>query len=132
MEVNNSTNNTQKVSDISKLSLFGTLSGLLICSAGIFTICILFKCRKLTAQIRLMSIHVTFSNVIFGSVYLSSNLYRSLTGTTCNALSQAIPLPLVLFKLFLTVAGLDRLLSLKYSIRYTLWTKRKNAHVLMA
>ena len=40
-------------------------------------------------------------------------------------------LPFVLFNIFLTAAGFDRLFSLVYSIKYTLWAKKQNAYVMI-
>ena len=111
--------------------VFGIILGLLISALSTLTICVLLKCRKLTRQIRLMAIHLTATNLAFGVLFVMARSYELTTGSSCGLLDRTTALPFVLFNIFLTAAGFDRLLSLLYTIKYTLWTKRQNAYVLI-
>ena len=113
------------------LSYFVVALGLLIIALSLLTIHTLYKCRKLTAQIRIMSIHMTVANLSHGAVLLSASVYRIINGSYCNSLMKLLPITFCLFNMFLTAAGMDRLLSLIYSIQYTMWTKRQNAYVFI-
>ena len=103
-----------------------------MCAVSILTIYILHKCTKLTSQIRLMAIHLTVNNLAFSVLFLSGVAYATYNGSKCTAIHQTTALPLVLFNIFLTAAGFDRLFSLKYSIKYTLWAKKQNACAMIA
>ena len=107
--------------------VLGMNLGVLISAVSILTIVVLLKCTKLTRQIRLMAIHITATNLAFGLLFLSARSYEFITGSQCGAIDSTTLLPFVLFNIFLTAAGVDRLLSLVYSIKYTLWAKTQNA-----
>ena len=111
--------------------VLGINLGLLICAVSILTIFVLLKCTKLTRQIRLMVIHMTAINLAFGILFLSARSYEFITGSRCGVIDRTTNLPFVLFNIFQTVTGLDRVLSLVYSIKYTLWTKKRNAFVVI-
>ena len=128
----NSTNFTQNDKDTSALMLLGICLGILICGVSILTICILLKCSKLTRQIRLMAIHMTTANLVFGILFLVGRIYELFNGSSCGAIDYATALPFVLFNIFLTASGFDRLFSLLYSIKYTLWTKKQNSSCFIA
>ena len=133
-ETTNSTNHTQDDKGIYAFyALFGICYGLLVCAISILTICILARCTKLTRQIRLMAIHMTATNLAFGFLFLFGITYRFLNnGSSCSAITRTTALPFVLFNIFLTAAGFDRLFSLIYSIKYTLWSKNQNTSVMIA
>ena len=115
--------------ELSYLMCTAALLRVVIC---LLTMHILLKCRKLTTQIRLMSLHMTFTNLIIGLwlfYLLVTNIFK---GSLCGSIVKLLPIPYVTFDIFLTVAGLDRLLSIIYSIKYTLWTKLHNLKILVA
>ena len=106
-------------------------TGLLLTAVSILTIHILRKCRKLTTQIRLMSMHLTIGSLLYGISMVCNGTYYIVNGSACRALIKLLPLALTTFSLFLTAAGIDRLLSLKLSFKYTFWNKRRNAYILV-
>ena len=109
---------------------FGFLLGFCITSLSLITICILRECRKLTMQIRLMSMHLTVANLGYGLTLLCTAIYYIIHGTLCSFILKLLPVSFVIFNIFLTASGVDRILSLKYTIRYTLWNKKQNIHLL--
>ena len=108
------------------------LLGFSITTLSLITICTLRECRKLTMQIRLMSMHLTIANLAYGLTMLCSASYYFIHGRLCTFILKLLPVSYVVFNVFLTAAGVDRLLSLKYSIRYMLWNKKRYVHVLTA
>ena len=131
-EYTNFTNSMKKDNGTFIFALFGMSYGLAVCVVSMLTIYVLLKCTKLTRQIRLMSIHMTANNLAFGILFLTGTTYRYFNGgSSCSAIQHTTPLPFVLFNIFLTAAGFDRLFSLVYSIKYTLWVKKQNAYVMI-
>ena len=106
-------------------------TGLLLTAVSILTTHILRKCRKLTFQIRLMSMHLTIGSLLYGISMVCNSAYYIINGSACRSLIKLLPLALTTFSLFLTAAGIDPLLSLKLSIKYTFWNKRRNAYILV-
>ena len=131
----NNTNASYGVNEVSnvigiEVAYLACLQGMLIIVLSAVTIGILYKCRKLTTQIRLMAIHMTTTNLVYGLVIFSASVYRIVAGTLCSTLMELLPLTFIIYNIFLTASGLDRLLSLIYSIKYTLWTRKRNMHAL--
>ena len=114
-----------------RFAISAFVMGLLITSLSTFTICILRKCRKLSAQIRLMSIHMTVANLVYGLSAACSLFYFVVNGSMCSSLFKLPSVAFVIFYIFLSAVGLDRLLSLKYSIKYRLWNNKWKAHILI-
>ena len=105
--------------------------GLLIVTASLVTIYTLWKCRKITSQIRLMSLHMTVGNLIYGIALVCSSVYFIVTGSVCTSILKLLPVAFIIFNLFLTAAGVDRLLSLVYSLKYKLWHNKRKAYTLI-
>ena len=114
-----------------RFAISAFVMGLLITSLSAFTIFILRKCRKLSAQIRLMSIHMTVANLVYGLSAACSLFYFVVTGSMCSSLFKLPTVAFVIFYIFLSAVGLDRLLSLKYSIKYRLWNHKIKVHVVI-
>ena len=62
--------------------------GLFICILCIVTICTLWKCRKLAAKIRLLSINLTVANLIYGLTLLGNFAHYKATGFICRFVPQ--------------------------------------------
>ena len=131
-------NNTMKLQDDKEMApalflprpfLYAYLClGLFICVLCIVTICTLWKCRKLAAKIRLLSINLTVANLIYGLTLLSNFAHYKATGFICRSFLKFLPLTLLLHKLFLTAAGVDRLLSLQRPLTYSMWRTKRNIY----
>ena len=112
--------------------LGGFLLGLVLTTVSALTIHILRKCRKLTNQIRLMSMHLTVGSLMYGISMVCNGTYYIINGSSCRSLVKLLPLAMTTFSVFLTAAGIDRLLSLKFSMKYTFWHTKRNAYILVA
>ena len=105
--------------------------GVLITISSFLTICTLYKCRKLTNQIRLMSMHLTFANLIYGITVVGNFLYFKASGKICSLTVKVIPMSFIIYNIFLTATGVDRLLSLRFPLKYILWQRKRNSRILI-
>ena len=107
--------------------------GIIITLLSLATIRKLWICKKLTNQIRLMSMHMTISNLLYGITMICNFIYGKTTSRyRCPAVLKVIPIAFVIYNVFLTVSGFDRLLSLKFSLKYRLWQNTRNTRIFIA
>ena len=83
--------------------------GTTIASLSLVTIRILWICRKLTNQIRLMSMHMTFANLLYGLTMICNFVYGNAIGIRCPVVLKVIPIAFAIYNVFLAASGLDRL-----------------------
>ena len=107
-------------------------SGIIITALSILTIHILWKCRKLTNQIRLMSMHMTVANLLYGITKILNFIYGKVIRNRCPVVLKLIPIAFVIYNIFLAAAGMDRLLSLQFSLKYKLWQSERKTRIFIA
>ena len=106
-------------------------SGIIITALSILTIHILWKCRKLTNQIRLMSMHMTVANLLYGITKIVNFVYGKVIRNRCPVVLKMIPIAFVIYNVFLAAAGMDRLLSLQFSLKYKLWQSERKTRIFI-
>ena len=105
--------------------------GITIASLSLVTIRILWICKKLTNQIRLMSIHMTFANLLYGLTMICNFVYGNALRLSCPVVLKVIPIAFAIYNVFLAASGLDRLLSLLFSLKYRLWQNKRNTRIFI-
>ena len=100
----------------------------LILSAAAFSI--LWRCKKLTFQIRFLSMNLMLINMVFGLTVMCVVAVMLFIGEFCAFLQRILPFIFITYQLIVSVIGVDRMMSLKFSIRYTFWHRKRNAYIL--
>ena len=95
---NNDNDGAPAVSSVFVYCFF--LLGFCITTLSLITICTLRECRKLTMQIRLMSMHLTVANLVHGLTMISSAIYYFIHGRFCTFILKLLPVPFVVFNVF--------------------------------
>lgn len=103
--------------------------GILICATSIITIVVLFRCRKIVEQIRITSIQLCVANFGYGLTLVVNVAIIFINGKPNAAILKLVPCFCVLYFLFLTFTGIDRLMTLTFATKYTLWSRKRNIYM---
>ena len=110
---------------------FVLCAGLLTLLLSTVAFTILWRCKKLLFQIRFLSMNLMMTNLVFGIIVTCVVAAALVTGRFCTSLQRTLPMIFLTYQLIVTAIGVDRMMSIRFSFRYTFWHKPESAYILI-
>lgn len=131
--MNNSTSREDGSLFVLQQDLVPLLTGLLISATNTLALIILFKCKKMNYQIKLMSTNLAVTDLVAGLTILGDSvLAPALPEGLCRPLLYLYSLSVIAS--FLTITGMlvDRFVSLYYPFQYNYFFRRERWPAILA